>query len=109
MLTEFAGSQLRSTSRLPRNIIRSVRDELKPELCGLFPKSVLSALYGFFGAAVKDTFVVGFPSAEQMVNNPSELVSRGGDGLGFAEFPSDAPKELTEIIFCMMQRVGRHA
>jgi hypothetical protein len=44
-----------------------------------------------------------------MVNNPSELVSRGGDCLGFAEFPSDAPKELTEIIFCMMQRVGRHA
>jgi len=43
---------------------------------------------------VKDTLVVGFPSAEQMVNNPSELVSRGGDCLGFAEFPSDAPKEV---------------
>jgi hypothetical protein len=78
-------------------------------LCGLFPESVLSALYGFFVAAVKDTLVVGFPSAEQMVNNPSELVSRSGDGLGFAEFPSDAPKELTGIIFGMMQRVGRHA
>jgi hypothetical protein len=68
-------------------------DELKPELCGLFPESVLSALYGFFVAAVKDTFVIGFPSAEEMVNNPSELVSRGGDCLGFAEFPSDASKE----------------
>src|SRR5713226_3430976 len=44
-----------------------------------------------------------------MVNNPRELVSRGGDCLGFAEFPSNAPKELTKIIFCMMQRVGRHA
>jgi len=84
-------------------------EDLKPELCGLFPESVLSALNGFFVAAVKDTLVVGFPSAEQMVNNPSELVSRGGDCLGFAEFPSDAPKELTEIIFGMMQRVGRHA
>ena len=108
MLTEFAGSQSRSTSRLQGTSFVLYGDELKPELCGLFPKSVLSALYGFFVAAVKDTFVVGFPSAEQMVNNPSELVSRGGDGLGFAEFPSDAPKELTEIIFCMMQRVGRH-
>jgi hypothetical protein len=59
-------------------------DELKPELCGLFPESVLSALYGFFVAAVKDTLVIGFPSAEQRVNNPSELVSRGGDCLRFA-------------------------
>ena len=47
---------------------------------------------------MKDTLVVGFPRAQQMVNNPRELVGRGGDGLGFAEFPSDAPKELTEII-----------
>lgn len=39
---------------------------------------------------MKDTLVVGFPSAEQMVHNPIELVSRGGDCLGFAEFPSDA-------------------
>jgi hypothetical protein len=75
----------------------------------LFPESVLSSLYGFFVAAVKDTSVIGFPSADQMVNNPSELVSRGGDCLRFAEFPSDAPKELTEIIFGMMQRVGRYA
>jgi hypothetical protein len=84
-------------------------DDLKPELCGLFSESVLSALYGFFVAAVKDTFVIGFPSAEQMVNNPSELVSCGGDGLGFAEFPSDTSKELTEIVFGMMQRVRGHA
>jgi hypothetical protein len=34
-----------------------------------------------------------------MVNNPNELVSRGGNCLGFAEFPSDAPKQLTAIIF----------
>jgi hypothetical protein len=39
------------------NITRSVGDDLKPKLCGLFPESVLSALYGFFVAAVKDTFV----------------------------------------------------
>jgi hypothetical protein len=38
-------------------------------LCGLFPRSVLSALYGLFVAGVKDTFVVSFPSAEPMVNN----------------------------------------
>jgi hypothetical protein len=34
-----------------------------------------------------------------MVDNPCELVSRGGDCLGSAEFPGDAPKELTEMIF----------
>ena len=78
---------------------------MKSQLCGLFPESVLSALYGFLVAAVKDTLVVGFPSAEQVIHNPSELVSRGGDGLGFAELASDAAKEFTEIIFCMMQRV----
>jgi hypothetical protein len=85
------------------------REDLKPELCGLFPESVLSALIGFFVAAVKDTLVVGFPGAEQMVNNPSEFVSRGSDCLGFAELPSDTPKELAEIVFGVMQRVGRHA
>jgi hypothetical protein len=29
--------------------------------------------------------------------------------LGFAELASDAAKELTEIVFGVMQRVGRHA
>jgi hypothetical protein len=29
--------------------------------------------------------------------------------LGFAELASDTPKELTEIVFGVMQRVGRHA
>jgi hypothetical protein len=75
-------------------------------LCGLSTEPKLRAFY-FFVAAVK-ALVIGFPSAEQIVNNPSELVSWGGDGLGCADFPSDAPKELAEIIFCMMQRVGRH-
>jgi len=82
---------------------------LKSQLSGLFSETVLSALYGFFVAAVKDTLAVGFPRAEQMVKNPSELVSRGGDGLGFAEFPSDTPKELAEIVFGVMQGVRGHA
>jgi hypothetical protein len=55
------------------------------------------------------TLAVGFPRAEQMVKNPSELVSRGGDGLGFAEFPSDTSKELAEIVFGVMQGVRGHA
>jgi hypothetical protein len=38
-------------------------NDLKPELSGLFPEPVLSALYGFFVAAVKDTLVVVLPSA----------------------------------------------
>ena len=60
----------------------------------------------FFVAAVKDTLVIGFPSAEQIVNNPSELVSCGGDGLGFAEFPSDAPKtpDVSEMEFVARDR-----
>jgi hypothetical protein len=56
-------------------------DDLKPELCGLFPESVLSALYGFFVATVKDTLVVRFLGAEQVVNNSSQFVRRGGDCL----------------------------
>jgi hypothetical protein len=54
---------------------------------------------------VKDGFVVGFFSAEPVIHNACEFVSRGGDCLGFAEFPSDTSKELTEIVFGMMQRV----
>ena len=69
----------------------------------------MSALYGLFVAAVKDSLVLGFLSAEQVIHNPSELMSCSGNCLGFAEFASDAPKELTEVIFGMMQRVGHHA
>src|SRR5258708_20886279 len=84
-------------------------DELKSQLCGLFPESVLSALYGFFVAAVKDGFVVSLFSAEQVIHNACELVSCGSDCLGFAELPSDASKELAEIVFGVMQRVRGHA
>jgi hypothetical protein len=84
-------------------------DELKPELSGLSAEPKLRASQSFFIAAVKHTLVVRFLGAKQVVNNSSQFVSRGGDSLGFAELPSDPPKELAEIIFCMMQRVGRHS
>ena len=58
---------------------------------------------------MKDTLVVRFLGAEQVVHDAYELVSRSGEGLGFAELPSDAPKKLTEIIFGIMQRVRGHS
>lgn len=82
---------------------------MKPELSCLSSEPKLRTFYRFFVAAVKDTLVVSFPCAEQVIHNAREFVGGGGDCLGFAEFPSDAPKELAEIIFCMMQRVGRHS
>jgi len=84
-------------------------DELKSQLCGLSAEPKLRTSQSFFIATVKDGFVVSLFSAEQVIHNPSELVSRGGDGLGFAELASDGAKELTEIVFGVMQRVGRHA
>ena len=75
----------------------------------MFPETVLSALYGLFVAAVKDGFVVSLFSAEEVIHNPSEFVSRGGDSLGFTELPSDAAKEFTKIVFGVMQRVRGHA
>src|SRR6267143_1265866 len=85
------------------------RDELKSQLCGLSAEAKLRTSQSFFVAVVKDGFVVGFFGAEQVIHNPSELVSRGGDGLGFAELPGDTPKELAEIVFGVMQRVRGHA
>jgi hypothetical protein len=47
---------------------------------------------------VKDGFVVGFFRAEQVIHNACEFMSCGGDCLGFAELPSDAPKELANPV-----------
>jgi hypothetical protein len=66
-------------------------------------------IHDLFFAAVKDSFVASFFGTEQVIQNAGEFVSGGGDCLGFAELPSDTPKELAEITFRMMQRVGRHA
>ena len=82
---------------------------MKPELSGLSAEPKLRVSWSFFVAAVKNGFVVSLLSAEQVIDNACEFVSGGGDGLGFAELPRDAPKELAEIIFCVMQRVGCHA
>lgn len=49
------------------------RDDLKPELSGLSAEPKLGVFGSLFVAAVKDTLVVGIPSAERVVNNPSEL------------------------------------
>jgi hypothetical protein len=54
---------------------------------------------------VKDGFVVSFFRAEQVIHHACEFVSGGGNGLGFAELPSDTPKELAEMVFGVMQRV----
>ncbi len=53
---------------------------------------------------MKDGFVVGFFSAEQVIHNACEFMSCGGDRLGFAELASDTPKELAEIVFGVIAR-----
>jgi hypothetical protein len=45
--------------------------DLKSQLCGLFAKPEFSASQGLFFAAVKDTLVVRFLGAEEVVNNSS--------------------------------------
>ena len=82
---------------------------MKSQLSGLFPETVMRSLYGLFVAGVKDGFVVSLFSAEEVIHNPCEFVSCGGDGLGFAELASDTPKELAAIVFGVMQRVRGHA
>jgi hypothetical protein len=52
---------------------------------------------------VKDGFVVSLFRPEQVMHNACEFVSCGGDCLGFAELPSDTPKELAEIVFGVMR------
>jgi hypothetical protein len=53
-----------------------------------------------WSAAVKDVFVVGFfTRAEQVVDNLCEFMSCGADYLGFAELPSDTPRELAELFW----------
>jgi len=51
--------------------------DLNPELSGLFPEPVLSALYGFFVAAVKDTLVVGLSSRSSSGEPPNSAIFSG--------------------------------
>ena len=84
-----------ATSRLPRNISTVLcGGDPKSELRGLFAQPEFSTSSGLLVAPFKDALVVRFFGAEQVVNNSSQFVSGGGDCLGLAEFPSDAPKEL---------------
>ena len=68
-------------------------DDLKAELSGLLPESVLSALYGFFVAAVKDTLVIGFPSAKQPTHRSK---SRCDKTIGTCFTPTDCSNPPTQ-------------
>jgi hypothetical protein len=74
-----------------------------------FAEPEFSSSHGLLVAPLKDALVVRFFCAEQVVNNSSEFVSRGRNCLGPTELPRDAPKELSQVVFGVMQRVRSHA
>jgi hypothetical protein len=82
---------------------------VKSELRILFAEPEFISSPGLLVTPLKDTLVVRFFCAEQVVDNPREFVSAGRNGLGFAELPSIAPKELTDVAFAVMQGVRRQA
>ena len=73
-----------------------------------FRRGVFNRLPRFrasWSAAVKDGFVVRFfTRAEQVIHNLCEFVSCGADCFGFAELPSDKPKELAELFWQIAER-----
>jgi hypothetical protein len=84
-------------------------DNLETKLHRLFAESEFSAFQDLRVASLKYRFVIRFFGAEQVTDNAGEFVSSGCNCLGSAELPSNAPKELTKIVFGVMQRVRSHA
>lgn len=56
-----------------------------------------------FLTAVEDALVVCLFGAQQVEDDARQLVRRRGNGLRFAELTRNAPEELSEIIFGVMQ------
>lgn len=84
-------------------------DDLKSELDGLLPEPILCAPEDVLFSPMKDAIGVGLFCTQQVVNDSSQLMGCGCDRLGPAQLPRDAPEELAEIVFCMMQRLRAHA
>jgi hypothetical protein len=66
-------------------------------------KPIFGAAPGILFRPVKDTLVVGLLCAQEVVNDSGQFVRRGCDRLGPAELWRDAPEELAEVVFSVMQ------
>jgi hypothetical protein len=78
-------------------------------LGSLFAKPIFSVPADFLFRLVKDALVVSLLCAQQVEHDASKFVGRGSSRLGFAEPPRDAPEELTQIVFGVMQGLSAHA
>jgi hypothetical protein len=78
-------------------------------LGSLFAKPIFSVPAGFLFRFVKDALLVSLLCAQQVEHDASKFVGCGSSRLGFAERPRDAPEELTQIVFGVMQGVSAHA
>ena len=72
----------------------------------MFAKSHLCSSASVFVALVKDGFYISLFGEQDVVQDTSDLVGCGGDGLRGSQLGAHAPEKFSEIALGTAQRVG---
>jgi hypothetical protein len=84
-------------------------DDLKSELGGLLSEPQFRSFQNLLFTSVENGFAVRFSRTKQVEDDARQLVCGCGNCLWLAELTCDAPKELAQVIFGMVEGLRTHA
>jgi hypothetical protein len=84
------------------------RNDLKPELRGLLSEPQFRSFQSLLFTLVENGFAVWFSLAKQVKDDARQLVGSRSNRLRLAELACDAPEELPQVVFSMVERLRAH-